>query len=140
MNDYYIDIDEVHTPQQVLHVVYEEKAFLCHTPVCTSRADIEELTDFSDDDLAVMHLCFKAAGGQQKLSTDTGSPYKKGAKIKKRKEASTSDMRHYAKEFKEAKDKEYKSWEDNEVFDLVDFRTLTPLCHWTLGSNSQTSR
>ena len=35
-------------------------------------------------------------------------------------------MRHYAKEFKEAKDKEYKSWEDNEVFDLVDFRTLTP--------------
>ena len=65
----------------------------------------------------MIHLCFKATG----LSSDTET-----RKVKKSKEASATDCINYAKQFGEAKVIEYKSWIDNEVFDLVDWRTLSP--------------
>ena len=46
-------------------------------------------------------------------------------RAKARKEASTTDLRKYAKKFAEAKRAEYKSWHQHDVFDLVDTRTLS---------------
>ena len=43
-----------------------------------------------------------------------------------RKEASAQEVRGYYKQFAEAKDLEYKSSVDNEVFDLIDMRKATP--------------
>jgi hypothetical protein len=42
--------------------------------------------------------------------------------LRAKKEASATDQRQYAKQFAEAKQAEYQSWRDNEVFDLVDMR------------------
>jgi hypothetical protein len=42
--------------------------------------------------------------------------------LKARKEASVTDLRNYAKQFREAKLLEYESWKENEVFELVDTR------------------
>jgi len=39
-----------------------------------------------------------------------------------RKEATTTDLRNYAKQFREAKKAEYESWLKNDVFDLIDLR------------------
>ena len=41
-----------------------------------------------------------------------------------RKEASAQEVRGYYKQFAEAKHLEYKSWVDNEVFDLIDMRKV----------------
>ncbi len=52
-----------------------------------------------------------------------------GAKKKlnrERKEASKTDVQHYAKYILQAKLDEYKSWADHEVFDLVDLRKTKP--------------
>ena len=53
-----------------------------------------------------------------------------GARAKKRsrarKEASAREVRGYYKQFAEAKHLEWKSWIDNEVFDLVDLSKATP--------------
>ena len=43
-----------------------------------------------------------------------------------RKEASAQEVRGYYKQFAEAKHLDYKSWVDNEVFDLVDLRKVKP--------------
>ena len=43
-----------------------------------------------------------------------------------RKEASAQEVRGYYKQFAEAKHIEWKSWIDNEVFDLVDYRKFKP--------------
>ena len=58
-----------------------------------------------------------------------------------RKEATATDVRQYAKQFLEAKLLEYKSWKENEVFELVVSHqkdASEELCHWTLGAHSQT--
>jgi hypothetical protein len=47
------------------------------------------------------------------------------ARAKARKEATTTDLRKYAKQFAEAKRAEYESWRQHDVFDLVDTRTLS---------------
>jgi len=39
-----------------------------------------------------------------------------------RKEATTTDLRNYAKQFREAKKAEYEGWLKNDVFDLIDVR------------------
>ena len=44
--------------------------------------------------------------------------------VKGRKEATATDLRQYSKQFLEAKLKEYQSWKDNEVFELVDTRKI----------------
>ena len=53
----------------------------------------------------------------------------KATKLKRpdrsRKEATASDQKKYVKDFLEAKLKEYKSWVDNDVFELVDLRKVT---------------
>ena len=43
-----------------------------------------------------------------------------------RKEASAQEVRGYFKQFAEARHIEWKSWIDNEVFDLVDLRKSKP--------------
>ena len=45
-------------------------------------------------------------------------------RVKGRKEATTTDLRMFAKQFKEAKAKEYQSWLENDVFELVDLRKV----------------
>ena len=50
----------------------------------------------------------------------------KKKQLKARKEATATDLRQYAKQFKQAKIEEYKSWEHNEVFELVDMRKHKP--------------
>jgi hypothetical protein len=44
--------------------------------------------------------------------------------LKARKEASITDLRNFAKQFREAKMLEYESWKENEVFELVDTRQV----------------
>ena len=58
--------------------------------------------------------CGKAAGARAKR------------KSRARKEASAQDVRGYYQQFDGAKHIEWKSWIDNEVFDLVDMRKLKP--------------
>ena len=43
-----------------------------------------------------------------------------------RKEASAQEVQGYYKQFAEAKHLEYRSWGDNEVFDLMDMRKVEP--------------
>ena len=59
-----------------------------------------------------MTTCGKAAGIKAKKE------------IRARKEASVKEVRGYYKQFAEAKHLEYKSWVNNEVFDLVDLRKV----------------
>ena len=61
-----------------------------------------------------MTTCGKAAGIKAK------------GKSRAQKEASAEDVRGYYKQFAEAKHLEYKSWIDNEVFDLIDLRKVKP--------------
>ena len=61
-----------------------------------------------------MTTCAKAAGINAKRRS------------RARKEASAQEVRGYYKQFVEAKHVEYKSWVDNEVFDLVDLRKVKP--------------
>ena len=44
---------------------------------------------------------------------------------KKRKEASATDKRNYAKQFEQAKQDKYNSWVGHDVFGLVDIRKLS---------------
>ena len=43
-----------------------------------------------------------------------------------RKEAAAQQVRGYCKQFAEAKHLEYKSWVDNEIFDLIDITKVKP--------------
>ena len=61
-----------------------------------------------------MATCGKAAGARAKMRS------------RARKEASAQEVRGYYKQFAEAKRIEWKSWIDNEIFDLVDLTKLTP--------------
>ena len=59
-----------------------------------------------------MTICGRAAGTTAKMRS------------RARKEASAQEVRRYYRQFAEAKHLEYKSWVDNEVFDLVDLRKV----------------
>ena len=61
-----------------------------------------------------MATCGKAAGGSAKMRS------------RARKEASAQEVRGNYKQFAEAKHLEWKSWIENEVFDLVDLRKFKP--------------
>jgi len=81
------------------------------------KADLKEyMPDISAEDKAYLSLCFDASGNLKSGATQ---------KMKKRKEASPTDKRNFNKQFIEAKQKEIQSWIDNEVYELVDIRTLT---------------
>ena len=55
-----------------------------------------------------------------------------------RKEANQTENRQYYKDFVKANEAEYKSWVDNDVFELVDLRKkVRKLCPRTLGSDHQ---
>jgi hypothetical protein len=55
---------------------------------------------------------------------DSASAVLTKKQLRARKEASQTDLRAYSKQFQEAKQKEYQSWLDNEVFELVDMRKV----------------
>ena len=61
-----------------------------------------------------MATCGKAAGARAKRRS------------RAQKEASSQEVRGYYKQVAEAKHIEWKSWIDNEVFDLVDMRKFKP--------------
>ena len=61
-----------------------------------------------------MASCGKAAGTRAKMRS------------RARKEASAKEIRGYYEQFADAKHLEYKSWVDNEVFDLIDMRKVKP--------------
>ena len=61
-----------------------------------------------------MATCGKAAGARAKRRSLA------------RKDASAQEVRGYHRQFAEAKHLEYKSWIDNEVFDLIDMRKVKP--------------
>ena len=62
-----------------------------------------------------MATCGKAAGTSAKMRS------------RARKEASAQEVRgYYNKQFAEAKHLDYRSWIDNEVFDLIDMRKVKP--------------
>ena len=61
-----------------------------------------------------MATCGKAAGARSKRRS------------RARKKASAEEVRGYYKQFAEAKHLEWKSWSDNEVFDLVNLRKVKP--------------
>ena len=77
-----------------------------------------DMPGITDEDRAVMTF--------YSSQTDAYSATKVSTKLqmKKRKEASQSELREYYQGFKEAKLAEIKSWLDNEVFDLVDSRKI----------------
>ena len=64
-------------------------------------------------------VCGRAAGTRAKMRSRV------------RKEASAQEVRGYYKQFAEAKHLEYKSWVDNEVFDLTNMRKVEPRNHVT---------
>ena len=66
-----------------------------------------------------MATCGKAAGARAMRISRT------------RKEASAQEVQGYYKQLTEAKHLEYKPWVDNEVFDLIDTRKITPKNHVT---------
>ena len=59
-----------------------------------------------------MAPCGRAAGARAEMRS------------RARKEASAQEVRGYYKQFAEAKHLEYRSWVDNEVFDLIDMRKV----------------
>ena len=61
-----------------------------------------------------MTTCGKSAGIEEKR------------RPRARKEASAKEVRGYYKQFAGAKHLEYRSWVDNEVFDLIDMRKVKP--------------
>ena len=61
-----------------------------------------------------MATCGKVAGARAKMRS------------RARKEASAQEVRGHYKQFAEAKHLEYRSWVDNEVFDLIDMRKYKP--------------
>ena len=78
-----------------------------------------------------MATCGQAAGTRAKMRSRT------------RTEASAQEVRGYYIQFAEAKHLEYRSWVDNEVFDLIDMRKvkprISPTGRWVLTiKNGQT--
>jgi hypothetical protein len=61
-----------------------------------------------------------------------GKPRTRAQLNRARKEATTTDLRMYSKQFAQAKQLEYESWKGNEVFDLVDLR-CTPCKNFVTG-------
>ena len=80
-----------------------------------TKADIyEEMIGLKESDRTLLVESLRATHKMNKPKTANRS----------RKEASTVEKRQYAKQFLDAKLAEYKSWVDNDVFDLVDSRKL----------------
>ena len=85
-----LDMFSVSTPQPILKEIVHKDSRLGKFQA--PRSDIQELIDFEDADMAIINLCFKA----QKLSSGP-SVFK--ILCKKRKEATATDKRNYARQF-----------------------------------------
>ena len=74
-----------------------------------------------------MATCGTAAGARAQMRS------------RARKEASAQEIRGYYKQFAGAKNLEWQSWADNEVFDLVDLKKFKPK-NYVTGQLKSTSR
>ena len=122
-----------------------------HPPILPIYTDDEEEDDETDDSEATLVVDegkWSLLSGEAKVCSNTASftfpmiadelvdvnevflttkaPMSKKKQLKARKEASASDLRQYSKQFRQAKLDEYKSWQQNEVFELVDMRKHKP--------------
>ena len=113
-----VDVFSVFTPQSVLKEILPDDINR-KGRYSLPKSDIEEMMNISDDDMAMISFCFRA----QKLTT--GPPSIAKTLAKKRKEASETDKRNYAKQFEKAKWDECKSWVEHDVYDMVDIRKLS---------------
>ena len=120
-----IDIDEVETPQSTLRALYSDHRGSRYYPDQSLLTELPDPNDTSgrlgttqevDDEIRLIEFCFRA----QSIKTPST------AKIKKSKEASQTELRQYSKQFAEAKKNEIDSWVENDVYDLVDIRKLSP--------------
>ena len=120
-----IDINEVETPQSTLRALYSDHRGSRYYPDQSLLTELPDKDDTSgrlghsleeDEDLRLIEFCFRA---QSIITPST-------AKIKKSKEASHSELRQYSKQFAGAKKNEIESWIENDVYDLVDIRKLSP--------------
>ena len=108
-----IDINDVHTQPSVLscycggHTVLNVKSRASESQLQQELAFTTDTTEQHD-----LQLCLKATAKKPAL------------KNRSRKEVSSADLRKYKEQFDKAKKDEYKSWLDNEVFDLVDVRKV----------------
>ena len=94
------------------------RTYLASARSCKDKSDVfESYPDITEEDKAMLSLCFDH--GSLKVGTSAAK------KVKKRKEASHTETRSYAKQFHTAKKDEIQSWIDNEVYELVDIRKLT---------------
>ena len=111
--------------------VSEAPSFLCTKP--DTKPSDELLTDASYDDPDEVLLSQLAALdrslGPNRANNQNRKERRacfKATKLKRpdrsRKEATATDQKKYLKDFLEAKLKEYQSWVDNDVFELVDLR------------------
>ena len=93
------------------------------------KVEVPERVDSRTRDVLerCMTTCGRAAGMRAK----------KRSRV--RKEASVREVQGYYKQFAEATHLEYKSWIDNEVFDLVDLRKTKPrnFCDRKVGAHHQ---
>ena len=113
--------------------VSEALSFLCTKP--DTKPSDELLADAPYDDPDEVLLSQLAALdrslGPNRASNQNRKERRacfKATKLKRpdrsRKEATATDQKKYVKDFLEAKLKEYKSWVDNDVFELVDLRKV----------------
>ena len=111
-----IDVTKTYTTSRTLRNIKQSLQPSFPSSKCSKADLVEDYSLLTDDDQSLIHLCFEASGLTVKDSTLAAT----NNKLKKRKEASQSEKRQYAKQFAEAKQAEYQSWVDNNVFDLID--------------------
>jgi hypothetical protein len=105
-----VDTNKVHSTQAIV-AAYRSTGTAAHVPSTTTEM-MEQYSNLTEEDRAVL------------LSFSLKTNDKKRLVGKKRKEATEQEKRQFSKQFQEAKKAEYQSWLDNEVFDLVDVRTM----------------
>ena len=113
-----IDVTKTYTTSRTLRNIKQSLQPSFPSSKCSKADLVEDYSLLTDDDQSLIHLCFEASG----LTVKDSALAATNNKLKKRKEASQSEKRQYAKQFAEAKQAEYQSWVDNNVFDLIDIR------------------
>ena len=85
-----------------------------------TRADIvEDMSGITDEDRTLFIKSLRALGHGYKAT-----PKSRSAAMRKRKEATSTELRKYRDQFSEAKHAEVKSWIGNEVYDIIDMRKM----------------
>ena len=83
--------------------------------------DIDPYMPGLDDHHDSLHYVFRALG-----ATKRPTPTLQARLLKKRKEASATQLREHREQFAAAKKAEVQSWLDHEVFEIIDLRKHKP--------------